>query len=406
MITTKTSSINPQNETFEKPAVIIANHQSFIDILLLLSLNRKFVMVTNSWVWNNPFFGPIVRFLGFFHTAMGYESSINLLSEKVEQGYSIVVFPEGTRSENNEIKRFHKGAFYIAEKLKLDIIPILIYGTGLISSKTQPIYIKHGVIKAKILPRINFDSTQYAVGYRERSKGIHKYFKHEYHNFYEEFNRASNPYYRDVIIKNYIYKGPVLEWYMRIKLRLERWYDQYDRMLPREGYIVDLGCGYGAMSYMLAMLSSKRCITAIDYDAEKIVVAKNCFLKSSSIEFLVGDIRSYDIPAADGYVISDVLHYIDKEAQQKILEDCIVKLNRGGVLIIKDGDTSQTKSHRNTEKTELWSTKYMKFNKTNGPLCFLSGEMIYKIAKDHNMNIEMVESSKSTSNTVFLITHK
>ena len=406
MVTTKLININPLDEKFDKPAVIIANHQSFVDILLLLGLNNKFVMVTNSWVWNSPFFGPIVRFLDFFHTADGYENSIDALSKKVAEGYSIVVFPEGTRSVDNDIKRFHKGAFYIAERLKLDIIPVLIYGTGLVSSKSQPIYIKHGIILSTILPRISFESTQYGVGYRERSKCVRKYFKKEYNNLYEELNRASNPYYRDLIIKNYIYKGPVLEWYMRVKLRLERWYDQYDRLLPREGYIVDLGCGYGAMSYMLAVLSRKRRITAIDYDTEKITVAKNCFLKRESVEFISGDIRYYDIPAADGYVISDVLHYVDQQAQQTIIERCIARLNNGGVLIIKDGDTSQSKGHRNTETTELWSTQYMKFNKIDGPLCFLSREMIFKIAEDNNMNIEIVESGKRTSNTIFLITHK
>ena len=193
---------------------------------------------------------------------------------------------------------------------------------------------------------------------------------------------------------------------MRIKLRLEKYYDQYDRLLPREGYIVDLGCGYGAMSHMLAMLSSRRRITAVDYDAEKIALADNCFAKSSHIEFVSADIRSYDIPVADGYVISDVLHYIDRESQQIIIESCIEKLNSGGVLIIRDGDTSLGESHRNTETTEKWSTKYMKFNKTDGPLCFLSRSMIFKIAEDNNMDIEIVESGKNTSNTLFLITHK
>ena len=84
----------------------------------------------------------------------------------------------------------------------------------------------------------------------------------------------------------------------------------------------------------------------------------------------------------------------------------MARLNSGGVLIIKDGDTSQLKGHRNTETTEKWSTQYMKFNKTDGPLYFLSSEMLVKIAEDNSMNIEIVESGKKTSNTIFLITHK
>ncbi len=406
MVTVKRVELNPLNEQFETPAIVIANHQSFIDILILLGLNRKMVMVTNSWVWSNPFFGRIVRFLGFFHTADGYEKAIPHLREKVNEGYSIIIFPEGTRSADNEIKRFHKGAFYIAEELGLDIVPVLLYGTGLLSSKRQPLYIKHGQLVSRILPRISPNDTRYGVGYRERSKAIHKYFKTEYEKLYDEYNRVSNSFFRDIIIKNYIYKGPVLEWYMRIKLRIEGWYDRYDRLLPRQGYIVDLGCGYGAMSYMLMLLSSRRRVTAVDYDSEKIEVAKCSFLKSANIEFACADLRSYDIPAADGYVISDVLHYMDYESQRRVIERCISQLNPNGVLIIRDGDSSQERSHGATKSTEKWSTEYVKFNKTDGELHFLTSGMLSEIAENNGANIEVIESGRNTSNTLFLITRK
>lgn len=406
MVTVKRIEINPHNERFETPAMIIANHQSFIDILIMLGLNRKMVMVTNSWVWSNPFFGRIVRFLGFFHTADGYETEIPHLRKKVDEGYSIIIFPEGSRSIDNEVKRFHKGAFYMAEKLGLDIIPVVLYGAGLVSSKRQPLYIKHGQLVSKILPRISPTDAQYGVGYRERTKSIHKYFKREYNKLYEEFNRTSNSHFRDMIIRNYIYKGPVLEWYMRVKLRIEGWYDRYDRLLPRRGVIVDLGCGYGAMSYMLMMLSNKRRIIAVDYDSEKIAVAKSSFLKSPQIEFECADLRTYDIPSADAYIISDVLHYLDYDSQRRVIERCISQLSPDGVLIIRDGDTSQKQSHRNTESTEKWSTEYIKFNKTDGELCFLSRDMICDIAQANGTEVKVVESGKNTSNTLFLITHK
>ena len=57
MVTTKTIRLNDTGETFAEPAVVIANHQSFIDILVLLSICPKAVMVTNGWVWRSPVFG-------------------------------------------------------------------------------------------------------------------------------------------------------------------------------------------------------------------------------------------------------------------------------------------------------------------------------------------------------------
>lgn len=406
MVTNKMININEYAEDFSKPAVVIANHQSFIDILMLLGLHKKFVMVANGWVWNSPFFGRIVRYLDFYHTANGYEKLAGSLKEKIAQGYSVIIFPEGTRSASCKIKRFHKGAFYLAEQLKLDIVPILIYGNGLVSSKNQPFYIKKGIVVSKILPRISYNAVEYGTDYKERAKNISQYFKCEYHKLYEEFNRASNPYYRDALIKNYIYKNPVLEWYMKVKLRLEKWYDTYDRLLPREGHIVDLGCGYGAMCYMLSMLSDGRHVTGVDYDGDKIALANNCFSKNDRTRFVHCDIREFDIPEADAFVISDVLHYLDKKTQETIIEKCIVNLNAGGIIIIRDGDASSEKRHSLTKKSEKWSTQIMKFNKTDGPLCFLSKESIIEIARRNSMSVEIAETGMHTSNTLFVLTQK
>ncbi len=405
MVTVKMINLNEHGETFGKPAVIIANHQSFIDILLLLGLNRKLVMVTNSWVWKSPFFGKIVRFLDFYHTADGYENLAVTLKEKISQGYSVIIFPEGTRSGDCSIRRFHKGAFYLAEMLQLDILPVLIYGNGLISSKRQPIYIKKGIVVSKILRRIPPGNTEFGTGYAERSKKISVWFREQYGLLYEEFNRPRNKYFYDALIKNYIYKGPVLEWYMRIKVKMERNYALFDKIIPREGFTVDLGCGYGPLPYMLSMLSDKRKILGIDYDREKITVARHCFSKNGRIEFREGDIKNIELPAADTFVLNDVLHYIPYGMQDNIIRQCIGKLNRGGKIIIRDGNSSDRDKHGATELSEKWSTRILKFNKTDGALFFTSSERIVRIASEEGMDIKQIRNDNITSNTIYIITH-
>ena len=74
------------------------------------------------------------------------------MRKKVKEGYSIAIFPEGTRTYNGKMKRFHKGAFYLAEALKLDILPILLYGNNKIIAKAQPFNIRKGIIYTEILP--------------------------------------------------------------------------------------------------------------------------------------------------------------------------------------------------------------------------------------------------------------
>ena len=153
-VNVKTVRENPFGETYKKPALIIANHQSFIDILLLLSTSPKIVMMTKHYVWQSPIFGWIVRYADFFSAGNGYENLEEKLKERVAEGYSVMVFPEGTRSADCSIQRFHKGAFYLADLLKLDILPMLIYGTGNISSKRQAFYIKRGTIAVRTCQRI------------------------------------------------------------------------------------------------------------------------------------------------------------------------------------------------------------------------------------------------------------
>jgi 1-acyl-sn-glycerol-3-phosphate acyltransferase len=130
LISIKRKTINESGEDFIKPSVIIANHQSHIDLPLVLMLSPKIIILTNKWVWNNPLYALVIRYLGFYSVTKGFEPLIDKLRKHVEDGYSILVFPEGTRSPDSSVKRFHKGAFLLAEKLNLDITPLIIHGAG------------------------------------------------------------------------------------------------------------------------------------------------------------------------------------------------------------------------------------------------------------------------------------
>ncbi len=57
-------------------------------------------------------------------------------------------------------------------------------------------------------------------------------------------------------------------------------------LLPRQGRILDIGCGYGFMSYMLHFAAQEREIIGYDYDEEKIEVANHCFSRNKNIRFV------------------------------------------------------------------------------------------------------------------------
>lgn len=400
MINVKKKIINPQKEKFKTPAVIIANHQSSLDILPLIMLHPKLIMFTNNRIWHSPLFGKVIRLADYF-PAEKIETDFHLIEDRIKNGYSVIIFPEGTRSEDGVIKRFHKGAFYLAEKLNVDILPIMIHGTDYTLTKQDQL-LKDGQLTVKFLPRIRPEDKSFGNSYAERAKLIGRYFREEFKQLKEEIETPK--YFREKLIYNYLYKGPVLEWYMRIKTRLEKNYQSFNAIVPRQGKILDIGCGYGFMSYMLAFTSEERMITGIDYDENKIETANHCFSKTENINFAYCNAMDFDFEKYDAIVLADMLHYLQPTEQKLLIEKCISNLNDGGSVIIRDGDMDKTRQHKKTKLTEFLSTRILSFNKTiESGLSFLSGSLIREIAAENNMSCSETADSKLTSNSIFIL---
>ena len=401
MFNVKKVYIDRKKLQLNRPTLIIANHQSFLDIMMILMLHPKIIIMTNNWVWNSPIFGRVIRFADFYPSDGGAENSLEHLQSLVDKGFSIMVFPEGTRSKTGKISRFKKGAFFLAEQLNLDILPIIFHGTGDCIRKND--FLVHGTtVTMKFLDRIPSNDLSWGANYSERTKSISKYFKTAYQKVKTDAETVD--FFEDRLVKNYIYKGPILEWYTRIKVRLEGKYQPFHELLPLKASITDIGCGYGMMSYMLHLLSTDRVIHGIDYDAEKILVANEAFLKNDKIRFTAADATRHFLEPSDVFIISDMLHYIPKEAQNQLIRNCLNQLNEEGLLIIRDGDSDLKERHGGTVWTEKFSTQIFGFNKTkNEALTFLSGKDIEAIAKDYGLIVERLDLTQKTSNIIFII---
>ncbi len=364
--------INTLNEDFSKPAVIICNHQSSLDIVPLIMLHPKILMFTNNKKWNAPFFGPVIRMADYF-PAEQVDEKMNLIADRVKHGYSLVVFPE---TKATEIWEAQKDAL-----------------------------LKDGQVTLKFLPRIKADDVQLGNGYVERSKSIGRYFRQEFNMLRNEIEQPA--YFREKLIYNYLYKGPLIEWYMRIKTRLEKNYVVFHELVPKQGKILDIGCGYGFMSYLLYFTSTQRNITGIDFDEEKIETANHCFSKTADINFIHSDVLSYPFEKYDAIIMADMLHYLQPDEQIQVIEKCINQLNPAGIVIIRDGDIEAIAGHKKTELTEFLSTRLLGFNKYGEKgLSFLSGKSISEIAARHDMGCDKIRDSKFTSNTIFVLKKK
>ncbi len=392
---------NKERLDFSKPSVIVANHSSFLDILLVISMSPKVIIMVKKWVYYSPFFGLFIRYCGYLHIAEGTEYNLKQIQRRINEGYSIVIFPEGTRSLDGEIKRFHKGAFYLAKEMNLDIQPILIVGANYVNPKNDLI-IKSGNLVIHVLDRIQTTDELYQKRFGELTKEVVTIMRSALIDARKRENTAD--FLRRRIIYNYLFKGPGLEWYVRIKMRFEaKNFDFYEQQIGDRKNILDVGCGLGYLGYFLHYRDVTRRILGVDYDEEKIAIAQNGYDKTDQLQFTTGDLRSIEFGQQDVVFFNDVLHYLSPLEQMTALKNAVQSLSENGLLFIRDGITDDPEKHALTQRTEKYSTRIINFNKTSNDLHFFSSQDMFKFAEEHGLECQMIEQSKRTSNVLFIL---
>jgi 1-acyl-sn-glycerol-3-phosphate acyltransferase len=147
--------------------------------MAIMMLTPKLIILTKNWVWHNPFYGIVIRYADFFPIT-DTEQMMNDIAKRVKEGYSVMIFPEGTRSADCRIQRFHRGAFYLAEQLNLDIVPVFISGFGRVLPKTSW-HLHSGRMSLEVMPRISRHDPDSACGYREMTKRLHHIYLEKNH---------------------------------------------------------------------------------------------------------------------------------------------------------------------------------------------------------------------------------
>jgi 1-acyl-sn-glycerol-3-phosphate acyltransferase len=176
---------NMKPDTFNTQAIVVSNHQSFIDIIVALSLSPKMTLIVKDYVWNNPFLGVVARFMGCFPTSFEDERREAAVKRIIEEGYSLFIFPEGTRSKTGEIGHFHRGAFYYAEQYKLPLQPLLIEGMTDYMNKRQ-FAIKPTDVHLTVLPVIPATDISFGATYKKRTKSLELYYSALLHSNHVE----------------------------------------------------------------------------------------------------------------------------------------------------------------------------------------------------------------------------
>jgi 1-acyl-sn-glycerol-3-phosphate acyltransferase len=123
-----------RNIPWRGPAVLVANHVSLLDILVLYGLFRPFKWVAKAELFKVPFVGWNMKLNDYVAVRRGHRDSVRQMMERcrehLERGSPVLLFPEGTRSESGVLQPFKDGAFRLAMATGAPVIPIAVTGTG------------------------------------------------------------------------------------------------------------------------------------------------------------------------------------------------------------------------------------------------------------------------------------
>jgi 1-acyl-sn-glycerol-3-phosphate acyltransferase len=143
----------------KRPYIIISNHQSLLDILILYCIRYRFRWI--SKIENNkvPVLGWYMWMAKYIVVDRGNKESkaemIQKCTESLRNGISIMMFPEGTRSLDREIAPFKLGAFQLAIMTDKSILPVIVDGTGGVLPKHGLIFSDGNILKIKILDPVH-----------------------------------------------------------------------------------------------------------------------------------------------------------------------------------------------------------------------------------------------------------
>jgi 1-acyl-sn-glycerol-3-phosphate acyltransferase len=148
-----------ENIDRHKPYVVVANHQSIADIVLMFKTRMQFKWVAKESLFKIPVLGWNMMLARHIMLKRGDFASIKKIyreaGEWLRRGISVAFFPEGKRSDNDAVGEFQNGAFKLAIKEKVPILPIVIKGTQNAIPKGSWRFTTRVTCLIKVLPPID-----------------------------------------------------------------------------------------------------------------------------------------------------------------------------------------------------------------------------------------------------------
>ena len=154
------------------PVVMVANHESMVDILVMYFLRTQFRWLSKESVFKIPLVGPAMRVCGHIPVKRGekasHETALQASAEWLRGGVSMFFFPEGTRSEiPGQMRPFKVGAFKLSAECGVDVLPVALRGTGKVWRKNGKLP-DSATVRIKVLQRTRLQDGETYEAYAAR----------------------------------------------------------------------------------------------------------------------------------------------------------------------------------------------------------------------------------------------
>jgi len=256
-----------------RPAVVVSNHQSSLDIILVLGFPGDVRLTTSPRVWDEPWLGYSARLLG--HVRVD-ENLLESCRAVAAEGASIQFYPEGTRSRDGYPARFRRGAFELAVQLGIDVVPVVICDSRVFVPR-DAYWVDWAHMTVKALPRVAPGDDSRAL--QKRVQGMLR------EAFAHEMAQINTPeYLRRKVRRLYRYQGWRVLREVTRRLR--------DAPVPArpaeepagEAILIESG-GYGVEALLLAECHAGIRIVVRERDPRKLAVARHAAASHPRIKF-------------------------------------------------------------------------------------------------------------------------
>lgn len=169
-------------------------------------------------------------------------------------------------------------------------------------------------------------------------------------------------------------------------------YLEVEKLLPKSGNIIDLGCGEGLFSNYIALASSKRKVFGVDIDKNRINQAQRG-LKNT--RFMYGDATRIKIPPADVVVMFHLLHHLESRSNQdKVLKDFAKKIKKNSKLIIVEVEPKMSIKYLAAWFTDHLLVPWLFEKKIYSPAFFRSSKDWQRLLKSLGFKCQIISAEK------------